>query len=62
MADYPHLRATLICPRCNRPKDHGLVICWECNAQLKRIFDGTWGVWEGKLAVIEGGLEARHEH
>jgi hypothetical protein len=59
LSDYPRLRATPTCPRCDQPKDHGIVICWTCNAYLKAFYDGTWGPWEGKLAVIEGGLEAR---
>jgi hypothetical protein len=59
MADFPKLRNMLACPRCEQPKSHGLVICWMCNAQLKSRYDGTWGPWEGKLAVIEGGLQAR---
>jgi hypothetical protein len=60
MADFPRLRAQDTCPRCDCLKDHGIVICWLCNRQLKSRYDGTWGPWEGKLAVIEGGMEARH--
>jgi hypothetical protein len=59
MADFPNIRRTFTCPRCNGPKPHGLVICWDCNGKLKARYDGTWGPWEGKLAVIEGGLQAR---
>ena len=59
MTDFPNLRVSDTCPRCARFKDHGLVICWSCNAILKDAYDGTWGPWEGKLAVIEGGLQAR---
>ena len=61
MADFPNLRAHNTCVRCGHAKDHGLVICWGCNRVLKRMYDGTWGPWEGKLAVIEGGLEARKQ-
>lgn len=58
MVDFPRLRASDTCPRCTTQKDHGLVICRNCNRILKAHYDGTWGPWEGKLAVIEGGMEA----
>ena len=59
MSDFPRLREHPNCPKCGSAKPHGLVICWACNGVLKRMYDGTWGPWEGKLAVIEGGLQAR---
>lgn len=63
MSDFPMLRASDTCPRCERPKDHGLVICWDCNRILKSRHypEGDWGPWEAKLAVIEGGMQAAHD-
>lgn len=41
--DHPRIREISACPLCKMPKPKGLVICWDCNAQQKARFDGTWG-------------------
>lgn len=30
MLDYPHVRASDVCPLCQRHKDQGLIACWPC--------------------------------
>ncbi len=30
MLDYPHVRASDVCPLCLRHKNPGLVACWSC--------------------------------
>ena len=30
MLDYPHVRASDVCPLCRRHKDQGLIACWPC--------------------------------
>jgi hypothetical protein len=30
MLDYPHVRASDVCPLCKRNKDRGLIACWPC--------------------------------
>ena len=30
MLDYPHVRASHVCPLCQRDKDQGLIACWPC--------------------------------
>jgi len=30
MLDYPHVRASDVCPLCKGHKDRGLVACWPC--------------------------------
>jgi hypothetical protein len=30
MLDYPHVRASDVCPLCKRHTDRGLVACWPC--------------------------------
>lgn len=30
MLDYPHVRASNVCPLCRRLKDQGLIACWYC--------------------------------
>jgi hypothetical protein len=30
MPDYPHVRASDVCPLCQRYKDRGLIACWPC--------------------------------
>ena len=62
MNNFPNIRLLPECPRCGCPKEfHGLVICLMCSRALKHAYDGGWGPWVGKLAVIEGGLEARKQ-
>jgi hypothetical protein len=30
MQDYPHVRASEVCPLCYGHKDQGLIACWPC--------------------------------
>ena len=30
MLDYPHVRASAVCPLCLGHKDQGLIACWPC--------------------------------
>lgn len=30
MLDYPHVRASDVCPLCRNYKDRGLIACWPC--------------------------------
>ena len=40
---YNRIRKSPACCICKLPKDHGLVICWQCNRTLKSKHDGAWG-------------------
>ena len=55
--DYPKLRQTIKCPLCSADKSRGLVICWDCNRELKTQNWGGWGdVAEEQLAFAEAGI------
>jgi hypothetical protein len=28
--DHPNLRRSTVCPFCSKPKERGLVVCWQC--------------------------------
>ncbi len=30
MVDYPHVRASTLCPLCRANKEAGLLVCWNC--------------------------------
>jgi hypothetical protein len=32
--DHPNVRESASCPTCNRPKDQGLLVCWDCYRKL----------------------------
>ena len=40
---YQRIRKMSACCICKMPKDHDLVLCWQCNRTLKAKHDGTWG-------------------
>lgn len=41
--DNPHVRADSTCPLCLHAKDQGLVLCWPCHHEQKRLFDACYG-------------------
>ena len=40
---YQRIRKMSACCICKMPKDHDLVLCWQCNRTLKAKHDGAWG-------------------
>src|SRR5207302_115899 len=42
--NLPHVRASKFCCCCGHEKPKGLLVCWPCNAALKKTHDGTYGV------------------
>lgn len=38
--DFPHVRASSICPLCSGSKEAGLVCCWSCYREW-RVRDGN---------------------
>ena len=54
MLDYPHVRASDVCPLCKGQKDRGLVACWRCyHARGLRYGNGQA---ESLIEQIEAGL------
>lgn len=43
--DYPKIRRSYICPRCNEGKPMGNLVCWPCNRDLKNTHNGCYGAY-----------------
>jgi hypothetical protein len=55
-ANQPMIRKLKFCPRCFSDKAIGLVVCWSCNHDLKRMHGGGYGPFEPILTRIEAIL------
>lgn len=58
MSDYPNMRALPICIVCHGPKDQGLVICWACHRQQKRLNAGKDYDYHPMITEIMDAVEA----
>ena len=54
--DHPRIRNLQVCPKCAQHKERGLVVCWPCHRDLKRVYGGGYGPFEETLDVVEAHL------
>ncbi|HEV2659399.1 MAG TPA: hypothetical protein VGU68_02295 [Ktedonobacteraceae bacterium] len=61
MINHPHVRNLRICIACNKPKDTGLLICWPCNREQKRLNAGCYTPEiEQRLDFVEAHMALAH--